>query len=255
MSKKERLEKDPEGKRIINKTQLNIDLAAERGIIHRDYISHALRWTHIAKWMAKLRNLENFSILDVGCADFPLLRTIYTNKICPKFYMGVDGRNMAGKEGIKPNFEYEFKQMDFGVESLPSCKYGSWNIITFLEVLEHGSKEIGIKILENIKSVMSEETVLFLSTPCFSEKGQAENHVYEWKHEELKEQLNSMFNIEACYGTFASQSEIIPVMDEHELSVFNKLRDYYDSNFLSVIFAPNHPEASRNAIYRLMLKK
>ena len=46
------------GKSIDN-THLSIDQAEERGFIHRDYIAHCLRWTHVAKWMGKPANLKD----------------------------------------------------------------------------------------------------------------------------------------------------------------------------------------------------
>jgi 2-polyprenyl-3-methyl-5-hydroxy-6-metoxy-1,4-benzoquinol methylase len=254
MPKFNRLEKDPEGKRVINKTQLYVDKAAERGIFHRDIFAHALRYTHVFKFMSKLRNREEFCILDVGCGDFPLLRTAYTNKVKPKYYLGLDARNMSGKEGVVPNFEHEFMQCDF-IDGIPECKYGKWDMIVFLEVIEHVSKENGIKILENIKKVMNPETYFFISTPCFAaSSGIAENHTYEWEYEELKGQLESMFTVEAHYGTFASQRDIEKVMSECEREIYERLKEYYDSNFVSILLAPIHPAQSRNCIWRCRIK-
>jgi len=259
MAKVERLEKSPEGKRISNKTDLRIFQATARGQIHRDYLAHCLRWTHVIKYLGKMRKNENFSILDLGCGkEFPLLRTVYTNKVKPHYYLATDIRELDLEElheEMTPNFEHEFKQVDF-VESVPEPKYDNWDVIVFLEVLEHIPKEDGIKILENIKSVMDSETVLFISTPIFSShQGQAGNHVYEWKHEELKEELEKHFIIEGNYGTFASQKDIEPAMSDCEKEVYEKLKKYYDSNVLSILFAPIHPAQSRNSIFRLKLKK
>jgi len=251
MAKKERLEKDGE-KRVSNKTQLYIDNAEERGIIHRDYIAHCLRWSHIVKWMAKLRRRDEFSVLDIGCGDFPFLRTLYTNKIKPHYYLGIDARDMNGRQGVEPNFEHEFEQVDF-IDHVPECKYGDWDTIVFLEVIEHVSKESGIKMLENIKTAMGPETVLFISTPCFNGKA-ASNHVYEWEYEELKAQLESMFEIEDHYGTFASQKDLEPHLSEDEKNVYERMKEYYDSNFISVLMAPLYPQHSRNVIYRCKLK-
>lgn len=252
MAKTERLQKDPEGKRVLNKTQLYIDKATERGIIHRDYLSHCLRWSHICKWIAKLRKRDDFSILDVGCGDFPFLRTLYTNKMKPHYYLGLDARDMDGQQGVAANFENEFKVHDI-VDDIPESKYGKWDVIVFLEVIEHMSKENGVKVLENIRNVMNEDTYFFLSTPCFNGKAAA-NHIYEWKYEELKETLEEMFVIENHYGTFASQRDIEPAMTEDEMKVYSKLKEYYDSNFISIVLAPIHPNRSRNCIWRLRLK-
>ena len=257
MSKEERLEKDPTPKRVINKTDLQVGKATERGIVHRDYLAHCLRWSHVCKWLSKLKNKKkDLCVLDIGCGkENSFLKVCYTNKISPQYFLALDARNIGFEElhqEMVPNFEHEFVQCDFA-QGIPSCKYDQWDLITFLEVLEHNSKEAGIKILENIKGIMGSETLTFLSTPCFNGEAAA-NHVYEWKYEELKTQLESMFTVEAVYGTFASQSEICKVMTECELEIFEKLRDYYDSNTLAVMFSPNHPDASRNCIWRLKLK-
>ncbi len=256
MAKTERIEKSPEGKRISNKTDLGVFQANKRGQIHRDYLAHCLRWNHVLKYLGKMRKNENFSILDLGCGkEFPLLRTTYTNKIKPKYYLATDIRKLDIEELHKemtPNFEHEFQQVDF-VENIPEPKYDNWDVIVFLEVLEHIPKEDGIKILKNIKSVMDSNTILFLSSPIFNGKA-ASNHVYEWEYQELKDQLESMFIIDASYGTFASQKDIEPAMSGCEKEVYEKLKEYYDSNVLSILFAPIHPEQSRNAIWRCSLK-
>jgi len=71
---------------------------------------------------------------------------------------------------------------------------------------------------------------------------------------DLKEKIEKYFVIENIYGTFASQSEIIPVLANDELKVFNKLKTYYDSNLLSIMLAPLHPIESRNCLWRLRIK-
>ena len=256
MAKIERLEKDETGKQTINKTDLQINKAAERGIIHRDYLAHVLRWNHVIKHAGKMRKDPEFSILDVGCGkEFPLLRTLYVNKIKPKYYLGSDIRDVSLDDLHKimtPNFEHEFQQCNF-IEGVPECKYEKWSLINFLEVIEHVSKESGIQILENIKNVMDPDTILFVSTPCFNGKA-AGNHVYEWEYEELKSQLEEYFEIEAHYGTFASQRDLEPNLSDSEKQVYDKLKEYYDSNFVSILMSPLYPQHSRNVIWKCKLK-
>jgi 2-polyprenyl-3-methyl-5-hydroxy-6-metoxy-1,4-benzoquinol methylase len=254
---KERLLKDPEGeKRIINKTDLNPEQACERNYIHRDLLAHQSRWSNVIKWAAKLKNKDELTVLDVGCGStIPLLRTLYVNKLKPRYYHGMDFRKLSITDsGVAPNFEAEITQADFA-EGLPVCKYGDWGLITFLEVLEHNSKEAGIKILENIKIIMSPSTILFLSTPCFNDKSHADNHIYEWRYQELKDQLESMFVIEKHYGTFASQGDIEPVLTPAEREYYDEAKEYFDSNFTAILLAFAHPEVSRNCLWRLKLKR
>ena len=86
---------------IIDKTQLNIPLAEERQIFHRDYIAHCLRWTHI------LRNANiGEIILDIGCGDAQLAMTFYTNRFKPTLYVGVDIRNSIINENKDKKFNF-----------------------------------------------------------------------------------------------------------------------------------------------------
>ena len=51
------------GKEIDN-THLSIDQAEERGFIHRDYIAHCLRWTHVAKYLHLKSRYKTARIID-----------------------------------------------------------------------------------------------------------------------------------------------------------------------------------------------
>jgi hypothetical protein len=55
------------GKSIDN-THLSIDQAEERGFIHRDYIAHCLRWTHVAKWMGNPKHRKDCTCLTLAAA-------------------------------------------------------------------------------------------------------------------------------------------------------------------------------------------
>jgi hypothetical protein len=67
--------------------------------------------------------------------------------------------------------------------------------------------------------------------------------------------MQSGFIIENNHGTFASMSDYVHKMNPAYKEVFDDLRDYYDSNVLSVIFAPMFPAQSRNCLWELRLPK
>jgi SAM-dependent methyltransferase len=233
-----------------NKTQLYIDKAAEREIVHRDYLAHTLRWTHILRH-AKI----GMKILDVGCGvNTPLAMMFYTNRYKPDLYVGLDIRKDFQEHAF--NFEHELiggfdATNEAYWEQIPHV--WAWDIVTCLEVIEHMEQEDGLRLLENLAAYCSPRSLVFLSTPCFN-GSKAANHIYEWTYSELRENLETDFTIEAVHGTFASQRDILPVLSSEERRVFDMLRTYYDSNLLSIMLAPLHPEHSRNCIWRLRAK-
>lgn len=232
-----------------NKTHLPIDTAEERMIVHRDYIAHCLRWSHVMKH-ARIGQ----TILDLGAADFPLAMAFYTNKYRPARFVGVEIRDLMltkAKEKLnRAPFPIDYIQADLCTEFSKVPKH-DYDIITSFEFVEHiPGGEVG-KFLSNVRQLMSLETTFFLSTPAYDGKNMAENHVKEWYFEELKTELEKHFTVEAVFGTFINQSAIKSNGSPAVLEVFEKLRAYYDSNYLSTIFAPLYPEVARNCIWRL----
>lgn len=229
----------------INKTQLNIKQAEDRQIVHRDYIAHCLRWSHILR----MTN-PNQTWLDIGCGDFPLAMMLYTNKYKPKYYHGVDMRKMEDKKP-KTNFPITFYQCD--IVKLNEVNTIPYDNIVCLEMIEHVEKKHGQKVLAKIAKLASAKTQIFISTPVFNGK-KAANHVHEWEYKELQSELTKHFKIVEHFGTFASQSDIKPHLSSNEMETFAAMHNYYDSNLLSIMFAPMHPEHSRNVLWRLRIK-
>ncbi len=249
-----------------DKTQLNPKATFERHVYHRDQFAHYLRWTHVLKRVAKLRNKG--TILDVGCGSGNLFEVLYRNRMAPKEYVGIDVRDRTINK-LQIEWEHidwaKFKTHDIITSGAISTNDG-WDLITSLEVFEHIGKSNGDSFLKAIESVMSEETTFLMSTPVYDEQvGAAGNHTYdcgdgngvipqEWGYGELKELLEKHFYIEATHGTFASQKDIKPVLTSCEQAVYDKLSKYYDSNLISVLMAPLHPAQSRNCIWTLKKK-
>jgi len=198
-------------------------------------------------------------LLDVGCGmNTPMAMTFYVNKFRPSLYVGVDIR--AKFKYTQDDFPFPYKKQSYFdcTDSMNWVdlynEYGEeWDMVTCFEVIEHMSKESGLALLENMANFCG-GTRIFLSTPCFN-GSKAANHVYEWGYTELKEELENDFIIEEHYGTFASQRDIKSDLCDHGLiKCFEDLHRYYDSNVLSVIFAPLFPARSRNVIWRLRVK-
>lgn len=248
-----------------NKTHLSIDIAEDRQIVHRDYIAHCLRWSHV------LRHVDiGETVLDLGCADGPMAMAFYTNKYKPKLYVGIDIRESILEKARKKLEKAPwatFKAVDL-IHNFDKVPKEAYSIITSFEMVEHIPGETVEPLLKNVATLMNKDTKFFLSTPCYDGVNKASNHVKEWFFEELKEVLQRHFKIEAVYGTFGSQKDLkalhaagnpiamqlMSEIDRVGFSLWELLHEYYDSNFLATIWAPLFPELARNAIWRLSLK-
>ena len=73
-------------------------------------------------------------------------------------------------------------------------------------------------------------------------------------YSELKQLIEERFEITNQWGTFASIKDYKSSMNSWQQEMFNKLKEYYDTNLLSVIMAPFFPEKSRNCIWQFKLK-
>ena len=240
--------------KAMDNTHLSIDLAERRGFIHRDYIAHCLRWSHVANYINKGRLYQTADILDIGCGkDLPLLRLLYSSRLIPETgsYTGIDINKLEAPFNLG-RFNYEL------VPQTDVCKWddkgSTFRVITCFEVLEHVEPSHTFAMLKRIASLLEDEGVAFLSTPVYdSAVGAAANHVNEMSFKGLKFLIeHAGLKVEKVYGTFASIRDYKDQIDANGLTtVFDRLREYYDSNYLSTIFAPLFPEQSRNCLWRV----
>src|SRR6478752_3358418 len=99
--------------KAIDNTHLSIDQAEARGFIHRDYIAHCLRWTHVAKYLQS--KYKDARVLDVGCGvDLPMARLLYSSRLIVNDYVGVEY-----------NKSHKFKMEPFHSGKFPISAYGS----------------------------------------------------------------------------------------------------------------------------------
>lgn len=236
--------------KMINKTQLDICKAEEREIVHRDYIAHCLRWTHI------LKNADvGETILDIGCGDAPLAMTFYSNKFKPSLYVGVDIRKSVIEKNQQKKFNFDTKFLCLNVldqfDSIPDEKY---SILACLEMIEHIEAIAAHELLKKLAARIQPGAILYVSTPCYNQKDKAANHVHEFTFKELRDILDELFVIESVNGTFISQKDFYEVASFDHVKVFEELKRYYDSNLCSILLAPLYPHRSRNCIWTLRKK-
>ena len=242
----------------VDTTFLSIENAEERGFIHRDYIAHCLRWSHVIKQLFKNNAWKTAKILDIGCGrELPFAKTLYSSRLIVKKYSGVD----VGKINPAPFNTGKFPlviypETDFLKLDLANAEIEFSHIISF-EMLEHVEPRHAIDILKKIwqwslPQSAENPTRIYISTPIWNGCDCADNHVNEMKYHALGWMLEEIgFHIVDVFGTFASQSDYVHKMDPAHKEAFEDLKSYYDSNLLSCIFAPFYPEQSRNAMWAL----
>jgi len=231
-----------------NKTHLDVEKALERGIIHRDYLAHCLRWSHAIKYLRR-----NDCVLDIGCASGILAQTLYVNRYNPD-YIGIEIRkNMLEKaKERKLHDSVRWICMDITKNKLPVSNWA--DVVCCFEVIEHIPKDTLKFVLKNIEESLKENGVCLLSTPNYDGIHKASNHIHEYAEIELELYLTQFFEIINKFGTFASQCDILPKLTDYDSMMFERLKVYYDSTILSIIFAPLYPSQSRNILWVLKKK-
>ena len=263
--------------RVLDKTFLSANNADERVIRHRDLISHAFRWANVARHLAKNGKYQTAVVLDVGCGkEMPLARMLYSNRLLPLKYVGVDANRfdvpdmLKGKKmpitiwaetdfcALEPE-DVGFKILDKSDPEGP--KYDDYlqpNVVTCFEVLEHVTPEHARRMLQHMLTLTSPNCDFFISTPCWDGHNAAENHINEMRVDALGALFEDLgFEVTGLWGTFASQRDYKPVMELRYpgiSQVYEKLSEYYDSTIISVMFAPLFPMESRNCLWHLTKK-
>lgn len=249
-----------------NKTQLNVDQDMERHIFHRDRLAHFFRWAHVMRGVKPVQEV----LVDLGCGTGNLATMLYANRMKPHLYLGVDIRSKA----LERTEEY-FQSKSFPAQFIAAdlCKDGwedevnkicaeQWEsgkghatVITSFEFIEHIPGDQVEPFLLRAKKLMGPHTRFLLSTPCFDGVRKAENHIKEWYYQELKDLLEKHFVIEDHWGTFISQKDLEPLLEsnEHVKGMWARLKTYYGSETMAILFAPLFPASSRNCIWRLAL--
>ncbi len=241
-----------------NTTDLIPEKAFERHIYHRDQFAHYFRWTHVLKCLRR-----GMQVLEFGCGGGSLAEVIYRNRLKAEEYTGLDIRKRTIKNNMVKYEKQEwinFVECDLCEEDLAPT-HSNYDIVCSFEVIEHIGKHNGDVFLRNMAKYCNENTIMLISTPCYDEKvGAAKNHIIDGKigeftFDELKVLIEKYFDIEATYGTFASQRDYKPIMNEWQTAMFENLKEYYDVNMLSNLMAPLFPEHSRNCLWRCKLKQ
>ena len=230
-------------------THLSIEKVEDTLLVHRDYIAHCMRWSFVVRYLTMQQRWRDHALLDIGCGkDLPMYKAICTNKLSGVRYHGVDINVLTLPEKFaNRKVKSTLYHGDF-INIMPDEPIDT---VTCFEMLEHVPFEYSREVLKHAYTISKPDATLIMSMPVLDPKvGMAKNHINELPREKTIEILNDAgWNVHENYGTFASEKDYKPHMSEEDVSVLNRLRKYYDSQYLATIFAPLYPEYSRNNLW------
>lgn len=246
--------------KAIDTTCLSLDHAEQRGFIHRDYLAHCLRWSHVVKYLMQQHRYKTHQVLDIGCGrEAPLAKLLYSSRMTHTTgsYTGVDYGKLERPASIPDTKKFKARflgNFDFAEDwAVGDGVKNQFDTVVCFEMLEHVEPFHSFRTLQKINEVLKNAGSAFLSTPCYDPKmGAADNHVNEmsWMGLRLLIGLAGLDVID-CYGTFASQKDYKHKMDASQKDVFERLSQYYDSNVLACFMAPMFPSEARNCLWHV----
>lgn len=230
----------------------------KRGCVHRDYLSHCLRWSHVVRFMTRRKLHQEAHLLDVGCGrEAPLAAILYSMSLTHTSgsYTGVDYGNIDKSYFLqqeRASFHATWlPKTDLVVAELPRAAY---DVIVCLEVVEHVEPAHAFALLRRMRELLAPGATLFLSTPCYDPHvGEAANHVNEMTHAALRSLLGCAgLRVEHVWGTFASQKDYADLIETRvPRATWDALVAYYDTGVLACVLAPLFPERARNCLWQL----
>ena len=260
----------------VDTTELSIARAIKRGLIHRDYIAHCIRFSYFHKEIRRKNRWRRARVLDIGCGSDAILGvSLYTACMKVPHYLGIDmGRITAGTFTERSNFNRSLHENTDVISYFADDDKvfdEDINVIACYEVAEHvepvmmrGILETAYKILyyacikEHDEQTLGFEPYMLISTPCYDKHvGAADNHVNEMTYEAFGAVLETYFKIEHHQGTFASQKDYKHLLTPAQREVFDELSPRYESNVLSNIFAPlpNVTPHARNCMWKVVCRR
>jgi len=244
-------------------THLSIDDALKRSEIHRDYITHCLRWGFVVDWLRRRdplrfgggpdnKRYQHMSVFDWGCGkDVMLYKALCANKMgATKHYTGCDIQKLempASHNNRKIPYTLLGETDVLDLESIDD------DLITSFEVIEHVPFEYGSEVLKHIHNISKPDVVFMLSTPVFDPKvGAAKNHINEMTRETLMGLFDDAgWVVKENYGTFGSRKDMYKHYSDAERELFNRLNLYHSVDMMANFLAPLYPEHARNNVWLL----
>ena len=192
-------------------------------------------------------------VLDVGCGEPALFNLMANSMIFPN-YVGIDIRDEALAQ--YPNNK-NCVVINDDITTSTIIRPDSVKVVNFTEVLEHVTKESGIKILESIFRVLVKDGVMILTTPIkpkaisidMAKEESKWDHITYYEYDDLIKTIESVgFSVKAYYfnkfigmrSTYqAPRKAMIEKYGEAGQEIFDQVKAIWGQRVAGSIFA-NH---------------
>ena len=176
----------------------------------------------------KIRFLENFKILDIGCGNATFLQHLIKNKISFKKYVGLDINKKLLDEAVR---KFSFKKSLINKTNFISIDFmdksfkDKFEVTNSIGVLQHNPKYINV--INKILSVSKKYAIFDLKTHFEEEKLDFLNirksysgHVMNRLHY-ISIHINELYNIFSKYKDFDFYSYAYPIKNNKNTKTFN----------------------------------
>lgn len=222
-------------------------------------------------------NSKNPLVLDVGCSCGKLLQVQQTLMREPgtkqMIYVGMDAREYATKQvndfadrNFSENYKKNVHVENKNIVDVKQCKeltkkYGKFDIIVMLEVIEHIPDEFISKVVKSLKNMLKDDGKLILSTPMHLKENEEmwwpEAHFKEYTINQIEEMFSDCFVIEEKIGNHVIAKNLKEKLKESESDskLYKKLlKSTKNGTIINELFCCVYNECCKGQIY-IMNKK
>ena len=220
---------------------------------------------------------KNPKVLDIGCSCGKLLQVQQTLMREPgtksMIYVGMDAREYATNQVLEfanRNFSENYKGNVFvenkNIVNVKQCKeivkkYGKFDVIVMLEVIEHIPNEFIQTVLKCLKNMLADDGVIVLSTPMHLQENEdmwwPEAHYKEYTIKQIEEMFSGYFDICEEIGNHVIAKSLKEKLkeDEYANDIYKRmLRKTKNGTIINELFCCVYNECCKGQIY-IMKKK
>ncbi len=140
---------------------------------------------------------------------------------------------------------------------------GPYNAVVFMEVIEHLSKEDGVRIIKLIQGVLVPEGLMLFTTPTPPSYGRYEDRVWPLDHEieysyrEIYDLINPYFKINKEIGWSMEERDfnLILEYDKDLSSIYCRLKGAFPESYIRAIIACLAPVQDNRQVFFVCRKR